>query len=109
MADVMAPFDQWVPVSADLELFLGADELTAPHYRVRVEASSVGGPQVRCSRLLPAGFWLRPMRGGSLYVPTDDPYDTNQFRRELLELHRRRCWNCGVAVGGHPRYTPRDY
>lgn len=98
MADVMAEFDRWVPVTADLELFLGADELTDPYRPARVEATSVGGPQVRCLRLLPGGFWLRPIRGGALYVPTDDLYDTAQFRRDQLEMRLglSRCSNCGM-------------
>lgn len=80
MTLVMVSVDRWVPLSADWELFIRADALTDPGYRVRVEAHTVGGLQVRCLAPLPAGFWLRPVRGGSLYVPTGDLYDTRQFR-----------------------------
>jgi len=80
MTLVMVGVDQWVPISADYELFIRGDELTHAGHRVRVETSSVGGLQVRCLCLVPAGFWLRPIRGGALWVPSDDPYDTNQFR-----------------------------
>lgn len=80
MALVMADVDRWVPVNADYEIFVRADELTDPGYRVRIEAATVGGMQVRCLAPLPAGFWLRPVRGGALYIPPVDEYDTHQFR-----------------------------
>lgn len=78
MALVMAVVDRWVPVGHDYEIFVRADELTDPGYRVRLEVGG-GALEVRCTRLLPAGFWLRPTRAGPLYVP-GDPYDTGQFR-----------------------------
>lgn len=98
MADVMVGVDRWVPISADHEIFIRGDPLTDAGFRVRVETTTVGGLQVRCLSLIPAGFWLRPVRGGALWVPTDDPYDTNQFRTDELEREaaRRRCSNCGV-------------
>jgi hypothetical protein len=86
MADVMVYVDRWVLVTADYEIFVRGDPLTDPGYRVRVEVSGVGGLQVRCLSPMPAGFWLRPVRGGALYVPTGDPYDTAQFRLDDWEF-----------------------
>lgn len=83
MVLVMVDVDRWVPLSPDYELFVRADPLLDPGYRVRVEASVVGGLQVRCLAMLPAGFWLRPIKTGPLWVPTGDRYDTGQFRTDI--------------------------
>lgn len=80
MALVMVDVDLWVAISPDYELFVRADPLLDPGYRVRVETCMAeGGLQVRCLAMIPAGFWLRPIEAG----PVARPYDTNQFRIDL--------------------------
>lgn len=81
MALVMVDVDLWVAISPDYELFVRADPLLDPGYRVRVETSVVdGGLQVRCLAPLPAGFWLRPICVGP---PVGDRYTTSEFRLDV--------------------------
>lgn len=87
MALVLVDVDRWIQVTHDYEIFLRADPLTDPDYRVRLEVAN-GRLEVRCLSTIPAGFWLRPLRG-PLYVPVD-PYDTNQFRADDLERFETR-------------------
>jgi hypothetical protein len=77
MALVLATVDTWTDLGRNYEIFVRADQLTDPGYRVRLEVGG-GNLEVRCLAPLPAGFWIRPTRGGPLYVPS--PYDTAQFR-----------------------------
>jgi hypothetical protein len=103
MALVMVAADLWVAISPDYELFVRPDALTDPGYRVRVEASVVGGLQVRCLAPLPAGFWLRPIKAGPLWTPSGDPYDTNQFRIDSDDYPDRRVPGEGSARRIDPR------
>jgi hypothetical protein len=83
---VMVDVDRWVPLTADVEIFIWRDALTDSGYRVRVEVSTVDGLQVRCLAPLPAGFWLRSIhRGREFYVPVADRYTTDQFRIDVEE------------------------
>lgn len=88
MALVMVDVDRWVALSPDYELFVRGDPLTDPGYRVRVETAAMGGFQARCLSLIPAGFWLRPIKAGPLWVPSDDRYSTEEFRIAREEPYR---------------------
>jgi hypothetical protein len=90
MALVMVDVDRWVPISPDYEIFVRQDELTDPGYRVRFEVSTDSGLHVRCLAPLPAGFWLRPIRGDVVVGPIHDRYDTNEFRFDTDEYESRR-------------------
>jgi hypothetical protein len=103
MALVMVAADLWVAISPDYELFVRPDALTDPGYRVRVEASVVGGLQVRCLAPLPAGFWLRPIGRRDLWIPPGDRYTTEEFRLDSDDYPHRRVPGEGPARRIDPR------
>jgi hypothetical protein len=81
MDHVAAVVDRWVPLSHDYEFFLRAGDPLDRGYEVPVGVAREGlGLFLLCAAPLPAGFGLRPVRGGPLWTPPTDQYGTKEFR-----------------------------
>lgn len=91
MTTYLVGLDTWHALDLGAQLFLRADTLVDPAYRVRVDVGAdveAGLLHVRCPSPVPAGFWLRLPLLRVRYDP-DGPgerlrlIDTQQFRNDL--------------------------